>query len=124
VLRAALEELLNASRGQFSDEDFGFELWLPADDEMIEDRTMSLAQWCAGFMAALGSGGKGSLQPLSEDAQEAVRDLGQIARADVTDASESEEDEAALAEIVEYLRVAVLLIREDLRGPGVGEAIH
>jgi hypothetical protein len=61
---------------------------------------------------------------LSEDAQEAVRDLGQIARADVTDASESEEDEAALAEIVEYLRVAVLLIREDLRGPGVGEAIH
>jgi uncharacterized protein YgfB (UPF0149 family) len=124
ALRLALDKLLNASREQLSDEGMGLELWLPADDEMLEDRTMSLAQWCSGFMAALGSGGSASLQSLSEDAEEALRDLQQIARADVTDASESEEDEAALTEIVEYLRVAVLLIREDLRGPGTGDAIH
>ncbi|MGD9264181.1 MAG: UPF0149 family protein [Lysobacterales bacterium] len=123
-LRMALEELLNVSREQLCDEEMGVELWLPADDEMLEDRTMALAHWCAGFLAALGSGGRSSLQPLSEEAQEALRDVGQIARADVTDASESEEDEAALIEIVEYLRVAVLLIREDLRSPGAGAAIH
>jgi uncharacterized protein YgfB (UPF0149 family) len=124
ALRLALQELLNASREQLADEELGLELWLPADDELLEDRTLSLAQWCSGFMAALGAGGNGSLQPLSEDAEEALRDLQQIAKADVSDASESEEDEAAFVEIVEYLRIVVLMIREDLRGPGAGDAIH
>jgi uncharacterized protein YgfB (UPF0149 family) len=123
-LRLSLDELLNASREQLADVDMGLELWLPTDDEMLEDRTMSLAHWCSGFLAALGSGGEAGLRALSEDAEEALSDLQQIAKADVTDASESEEDEAAFAEIVEYLRVVVLMIREDLRGPGDGDAIH
>ena len=35
-----------------------------------------------------------------------------------------EEEEVAFAEIVEYVRVATLLIREDLRGPEPGEPVH
>ena len=37
---------------------------------------------------------------------------------------ESEEDETAFMEIVEYVRVVALMMREDFRGPAGDEAIH
>jgi len=37
---------------------------------------------------------------------------------------DSEDDEAALVEIVEYVRVVTLMMREDFRGPGSDDAIH
>ena len=122
--KMALEELLNSTRLQLVDEDMGLALWLPNDDETLEDRTMALSQWCAGYLAGLGSGGNDSISALSDDANEAMKDLQHISAADVTDTTESEEDENAFAEIVEYIRVVVLMIREDLRGPDGQDLIH
>lgn len=123
-LNMSLEELLNASRLQLADEDMGLALWLPNDEETLEERTMSLAQWCSGFLAGLGSGGDDSLDAMSDEANEALKDLAQISTADVMDTEESEDDENAFAEIVEYVRVAILIIREDLRGPDAQDLIH
>jgi len=120
----SLEELLDSSRSQLADEDMSLTLWLPNDEETLEDRTTALGQWCSGFLASLGGGGKGSLSNLSEEANEALKDLQQISTADVTDTDESEEDEIAFAEIVEYIRVVVLMIREDLGGPDGQDMIH
>lgn len=122
--RISLEELLDSSRMQLSDEDMGLSLWLPDEDETLEDRTMSMAQWCSGFLAGLGGDGEEPLNAMTDDAKDALRDLQQISTADVTDTTESEEDEVAFAEIVEYIRVVVLMIREDLRGPGRQDSIH
>lgn len=124
AFRVALEELLTASREQLADEDLGLVLWLPADDELLEERTMALGQWCSGFLAGLGSSGEQVLESLSDDTNEALRDLQQISKAVVADTNESEEEESAFTEIVEYLRVVVLMIREDLRGPAAQDAIH
>jgi len=123
-LKMSLEELLNSSRAQLADEDMGFSLWLPGDEEILEERTMALSHWCSGFLAGLGSSGDDSLNTMSEDANEALKDLQQISSADVSDTSESEEDENAFMEIVEYIRVVVLMIREDLRGPDSQDLIH
>ena len=123
-LKMSLEELLNSSREQLADEDMQLSLWLPDDDETLEDRTMALSQWCAGFLAGLDSGGDDSLNAMSEDANEALKDLQQISTADVSDTSESEEDENAFTEIVEYIRVVILMIRQDLRGPDTQDIIH
>ena len=123
-LRMALEDLLVATREQLSDEDLGFSLWLPNDAEMLEERTMALSQWCSGFLAGLGSSGDATLEALSDEANDALKDLQQISTADVADTTESEEDEIAFAEIVEYIRVVILTIREDLRGPEGQDLIH
>jgi uncharacterized protein YgfB (UPF0149 family) len=123
-LRMALEDLLNATRAQLADEDMGFSLWLPNDEEMLEERTMALSQWCSGFLAGLGSSGDETLSAMSDEANDALRDLQQISTADVSDTDESDEDENAFSEIVEYIRVVILMIREDLRGPEVQDAIH
>jgi uncharacterized protein YgfB (UPF0149 family) len=123
-LRMSLEELLNATRAQLEDGDMSLALWLPADEETLEDRTMAMAQWCSGFLAGLGSGGDDTLKAMTDEGNEALSDLQQISTADVTDTTESEEDENAFAEIIEYIRVAVLIIREDLRGPDSQDLIH
>jgi hypothetical protein len=123
-LRMSLDELLNSSRDQLSDEDMGLALWLPADNETLEDRTSALAQWCSGFLAGLGSSGDETLDALSEDSNDALRDLQKISAADVTDTTESEEDENAFMEIIEYIRVVILMIREDLRSPDQRDSIH
>ena len=114
-LVTSLEGLLNSSKQQLADEDFGLSLWLPGDDEVLEERTVALGQWCSGFLAGLGSGGDDSLTAMSDDSSEALIDLQQIARAEVTDTTESEEEEAAFVEVVEYMRIAILTICEDLR---------
>ena len=123
-LKMTLEELLNATRTQLSDEDLSFSLWLPNDEEMLEERTMALSQWCSGFLAGLGSSGDDTLKAMSDEANDALKDLQQISTADVADTAESEEEEIAFAEIVEYIRVVILMIREDLRGPEGQDLIH
>ena len=123
-LRMSLGELLDSTRVQLADEEMGLTLWLPDDNEILEERTMALSQWCSGFLAGLGSGGDDSLKAMSDDANDALEDLRKIAKADVPDTTESEEDENAFAEIVEYIRVVTLMIREDFRGPDGQDLIH
>ena len=126
VLGAALTEVVENTVQHLADEDMGFELWLPDDDELLEDRTMALAQWCSGFLAGLASGGQ--FEGLSGEASEAIDDLRQIARAELMvlegEDQDSEEDEVAFTEIVEYVRVVTLMLREDFRGPGADDPIH
>ena len=64
------------------------------------------------------------MKAMSDDANEALRDLQAISTADVSDTNQSEEDEIALAEIIEYIRVVTLMIREDLRAPDGMDSIH
>jgi uncharacterized protein YgfB (UPF0149 family) len=126
ALSTVLTEAFDSTQRQLEDEELGFDLWLPQDDEPLEDRTVALAQWCSGFLAGLASGGQ--LDALSEDGKEAIADLQQIARAELSSSSasekEREEDEGAYTEIVEYVRVVALMMREDFRGPSTDEAIH
>lgn len=121
---ATLEDLFVSSREQLADDNMGLTLWLPEDTEILEERTMALAQWCNGFLAGLGGGGKNALTTLSEDASDALNDLVEISKAEVLNTKESEEDENAYAEIVEYVRIVVYMIREDLRGPDETDQIH
>lgn len=129
---------------QLADMDLGFNLWLPDDDQPLEERTDALAQWCTGFLAGIGLGGE--LPTLSEEAVEALEDMRQIARANypkiaITDADRAEvmdfaademddelqgddSDETAFMEIVEYVRVVTLMMCEEMRGPGTEDRIH
>lgn len=126
-LDAALAALLQSSAEQLSDSQMALEIWLPDDSEPLATRTAALGQWCTGFMASLGMVAAGKLERLSDEGKEALADVGEIAKAEIgpaQDALESEEDEQAFAEIVEYLRITVLIVQEDLRAPETGESLH
>ena len=78
----------------------------------------------AGFLYGLGSAGEDIQARLSKDALEVLSDFSEVTRLR-TDAEESESSEADYSEIVEYMRVGVMLIFEELRGrPRPGDGVH
>lgn len=113
----ALERLREASHQQLGDPDCGFDLLLPEDSEGLGERIEALGAWCRGFLGGYGLGA-GQASELSADAREALEDVARIAQADLS-FEEGDEDENALAEIIEFVRVAVLLVHGEAgrRGP-------
>lgn len=105
-----LDQLREASAAQFGDRSFGFELLLPEADASLAVRSGALFDWCRGFLGAFGLAGAG--QRLSEEGTEALADLAKLAAAEPQDEGD-EEDEQALAEIEEFVRVAALLLHGD-----------
>ena len=87
---------------------------MPDDDEPIERRTEALTLWCNGFVYGLGTGGAPDPERLPGDAGEIVRDLAQIMRAGVDEREGIEANESALAELVEFVRVGVQVVFEEL----------
>jgi uncharacterized protein YgfB (UPF0149 family) len=106
-----LDQLREASAEQFGDRSFGFALLLPEADASLAVRSGALFDWCRGFLGAFGLAA-GAAPQLSEEGREALADLAKLAAAQPQDDGD-EEDEAALAEIEEFVRVAALLLHGD-----------
>jgi uncharacterized protein len=107
----SLDRLRGASVAQLEDRSFGFALLVPGDDASLAERSGALFDWCRGFVGAFGLAA-GSEPPLSEEGREALGDLVKLSRA-VAQEEGDQEDEDALAEIEEFVRVAVLLLHGD-----------
>jgi yecA family protein len=90
---------------------------LPGDESDAESRTRALAHWCEGFLHGLVSSEHGETlkkRLAEEPLADIIRDMLQITRAAVDEESDDEVNEAAYAEIVEYVRVAAQLAYEEL----------
>lgn len=90
---------------------------LPGDGHGFADQIEGLANWCRGYLLGLHAAGLHELERLSGDAGEIIQDIARISEAELDGASPDEEEEKALTEIVEYLRVGVQLVFEELQPP-------
>ncbi|MBS7458429.1 UPF0149 family protein [Coralloluteibacterium stylophorae] len=118
-----LETLREVSGRRLQDPDFGFELLLPEEPVTLEVRADAVLAWCRGFLGGFGLAGP-ALDLLSEDAREALEDLGRIAASRLS-YEDAEGDETALEEVVEFVRVAVLLLHGDcVLGPQHRRSLH
>jgi uncharacterized protein YgfB (UPF0149 family) len=111
---ASLQELFSATTAALLQPDMELELLLPADEQPIDVRTAALAQWCQGFLYGIGAGAVPDASELPGDVGEIVRDFIEISRAGVDDEQGEESNEAAYAELVEFVRVGVQLLFEEL----------
>lgn len=107
-----LEALRGTSLSQLGDRDFGFDLLLPPDDASLAERSGAVFDWCRGFLGGFGLAA-GEAPPLSEEGREALADIARLAAATAQDGEGDQEEEDALAEIEEFVRVAVLLLHGD-----------
>jgi len=123
-LLGALSSLHEATAGQLADDQLRVSVWLPGDDEPLEDRTEALGHWCSGFLAGLASGNELSPEALSEDVSGALTDLAQIAQAEISGDGDSDEEESALMEIVEYVRMVIFMMRDELSPPMPEDRLH
>ena len=115
--RDACAELLIAiyesAREQLGSTNFEFEPLLPDNAEALTQRSAALGEWCTGFLFGLTFAGTVSLESLPQDSREVVDDLTKFANIRATD-SDDDKEEAAFVELVEYIRVGVMLISEEL----------
>lgn len=132
--RGECESMLNAlfesTHRQLSERLSEFAPLLPDDSDSTARRAAALGHWCEGFLHGLVSGTSGDAlrKALAEDPlADIIRDMLEITRAAPGSGDDPETDEAAYAELVEYLRVATQLTYEELaqfRGvsePALGE---
>lgn len=111
--RRTLLECRDAAAGQLESAHMGFNLLLPGDAESLGRRTESLASWCGGFLYGLGVGGLDERQALSGEAQELLQDLAEFTRMRI-DPGDHDEQEHSYMELVEYVRMGVLLLHDEL----------
>ncbi|MGZ8956180.1 MAG: UPF0149 family protein [Methylovulum sp.] len=111
-----LVRLFEETRHLLASDEFEFDLFLPEDDTSLIERVDALKSWCRGFLFGVGSGATASNWP--KEAREILKDIAEFTKLDAN--AEGEEDERALVEITEYLRSAVLLLRDEL-GESSGE---
>lgn len=110
----ALAMLYSATVAALSGQEMEFDLLIPSEDRPIEERTRALTSWCTGFLYGLGSNGAADPQRLPGDLGEILRDLTEITHAGVDASDSPEANESALAELVEFVRVGVQLMFDEL----------
>ncbi len=123
MLRSARRETERQLEGQ----QFEFEPMLPDDEVSLTQRGEALARWCRGFLYGLAVGGLDDSVSTSEEVREVLTDLSEFTRLDVSDLEdETNTMESDYAELVEYVRVGVMLIHTELKArhdtpPGSGQ---
>ena len=113
-LDVAGKEMFGVYRKQLAERDFQFQLLLPPVEVELALSARCLGEWVTGFLAALGEQGVRADQ-LNDDAKELLIDMAAIAQISIEGESGSDQD---FIEVVEYVRVAVFSLYEDLTSSG------
>ena len=113
-----------AARKLLADGTLEFTPFLPDDKAGLKDRTAALGEWCQGFLYGVGLGGRRLEEVgLAAEVGEVLRDMGEIAKATFDGDEASEQDETDYAEVVEYVRVGVQMIYEELQSDITGRPV-
>lgn len=113
-VRQALIGLQEMVKGELCSEDMALVLLLPNDETPLAQRAEALGQWCQGFLAGFGLTARDGA--LSTEAMEVLQDLSAIAQVQGS-LEESEDGESDYMEVMEYLRVAPLLLYSECAKP-------
>jgi uncharacterized protein len=127
--RQVLERLRAETLDALSDEDMRFQPLLPDDEAALVPRVNALVEWCQGFLYGLASRPNLDLERCSTDVREVVRDFSELMHASVGDETDTNIEEAAYAELVEYVRVGAQLVFMELHprptlDPSDSQQIH
>lgn len=109
--RAALDALATATDAALADTEQAFHPLLPADARPLRERATAVHGWTRGLLYGLGIANLDQAR-LAPETREVFDDLMELTRMDLDDLDDSAENEAALTEVLEFLRVAALLLRE------------
>lgn len=108
--KTCLATIMLLTAQQLQDADFGFQLLLPAEDMPIEMRVAGLAAWCQSFLSGLGMTNLSELILQNAIIKEAMHDVSEIGKTKCSNDLSEDESESAFLELVEFIRMAVLLI--------------
>ena len=108
-LKGFIDELIAETARQLADEDYGFHLMLPADDEGMTERLDALVEWSQAFLVGFAIQ-QTDLSLVSADVRDAVEQLTEVTRIDIhtaDDTSDAENEEAYFL-VLEHVRLLAL----------------
>jgi uncharacterized protein YgfB (UPF0149 family) len=112
-----LETLFQTTWKQLAERQSELDLLLPDDEEDVAVRAEALGHWCEGFLHGVVSGKypeKLKSRLAEEPVSSLIKDMLEITRAAFGEDDDDETNEQAYTELVEYVRVGVQLIYEEL----------
>jgi len=112
--------LYQVALAQLQSTDMSFQLLLPDDESALSERVQMLGSWCTGFLSGFGLQGSHSNSSMSKETRETLQDLGQIAQIEA-DIDDTEENEADMMEVQEYVRMACLMLFTECNTPPEGD---
>ena len=120
-----MQDLYDWTRVSLAAGDLQFAPLLPDDAAPVDARAQALGEFCQGFLYGLGTSALPDPEGLPAQVGEIVRDIGAIAHVGVDPGESDEANEQAYAELVEFVRVGVQLLFDELapyRRPASGTA--
>ena len=109
-----MKALFEFTAQQLHNFSFDFILLLPDDHSHLPVRAEALTLWCQGFLTGLHEVYEELQTNEATEVVEAMNDLIEIAKMKFEEVVASEEDESAYVELVEYVRMAVILIYQTM----------
>lgn len=113
---ALFMQLYQVSFQKINDFAFDFELLLPDEDTDLQLRAQALGDWCAGFLIGIGMSGMDIEGEDAEETVDALMHIEAIADIDYENLSMDNTDERAFLEVIEYVRLAVLMLHANIAG--------
>lgn len=121
--RDVLDLLVHASAEQLTAQELSFQPLLPDDESELSLRTRALSEWVQGYLYGLGVAGFDDANA-SEDTREALSDLEQIGRVDFDLDHADESDEVAFTEVLEFIRLSAILVKDEIGALRSQELLH
>jgi uncharacterized protein YgfB (UPF0149 family) len=121
--RDVLDVLVHASATRLTAPELDFQPLLPDDQSELSLRALSLSEWVQAYLYGLGVGGFDTVGT-SEEIGEALMDLEQIGRVEFDMDHGDESDEVAYAEVLEFVRMSVILIKDEIGALRGEELLH
>lgn len=129
TVRELLDDVWNYSHQSLNQIETDFEPLLPSDDESLSERSSELGAWSQGFLYGFSlqeeNGGdeeevEVNQEEMPQIVSEILQDIVEISQVanniDGDDVESIESNEAAFIELVEYLRVSIQLVFEEMAG--------
>ncbi len=95
---------------------FEFAPLLPDEDAPLSDRVAALAAWSSGFLFGIGTGASEQAVAAAGDVAEFLRDLADIARAELEPDGGGDAGEGDFVELAEFVRAGAQLTFDELAG--------
>ncbi|MBK2093324.1 UPF0149 family protein [Francisella philomiragia] len=105
-----MKKLYDYTQSQFDEKGLSFDLFLPEDDEPLSYKAKALTYWIRGFLSGVGLFGLDYENSKDRETKEAISDLMKISYMDYDALEDNDDCEQDFIELLEYTKVAVLLI--------------
>ncbi len=93
-----------------TEQNYALDILIHEDNYPLDTRVEDLSNWCQGFLYGLSASGLKDIKQLPVDASEILQDMLDISKAGYNPDDGEEENEAAFAEIIEYIRIGAYVI--------------